>query len=109
MKDVILVEEEEEEESHLFDYNWLELPSKKKNDESRYLVTTIFTNTMLKSIRDKLDKSFNVFSTKHFTNYAKLLNASRDIWDNSTIFDFITTPIVHKLKHCVGDIIFVHS
>ena len=83
MKDVILVEEEEEEESHLFDYNWLELPSKKKNDESRYLVTTIFTNTMLKSIRDKLDKSFNVFSTKHFTNYAKLLNASRDIWDNS--------------------------
>lgn len=100
MKDVILVEEEEEE-SHLFDYNWLELPSKKKNDESRYLVTTIFTNTMLKSIREKLDRLFNVFSTVHFTNYAKLLNASRDIWDHSTIFDYITTPIVHKLKCCV--------
>lgn len=107
VKDVILVEEEEEE-SHLFDYNWLEKSPKKKNDESRFLVTVIFTNTLLKPIREKLDRSFNLFSTTHFTNYAKLLNASRDIWENATIFDNITTPIVQKLKRCVRIIVFVH-
>ena len=108
-KDVILIDEEEDEESHLFDTDWFEKTSSSKhNDENRFLVTTIFTNTLLKPIRDHLTRSFHIFDATHFDNYAKLLNASRDIWDKAVLFDYLTKPVVQLLKRHVGHDSCVH-
>ena len=109
-KDVILIDEEEDEESHLFDTDWFEKTSSSKhNDENRFLVTTIFTNTLLKPIRDHLTRSFHIFDTTHFENYAKLLNESRDIWDKAVLFDYLTKPVVQLLKRHVGSLCRCHA
>lgn len=97
----MLLEEEEEDESHLFSYDWIENPSKKHEDENRFLVVTVFTNTLLKSISQAFSSSLNIFDSVHFENYLILLKTGRFIWNDQIIFTHFTKPVIAKLKSTV--------
>ena len=103
VKDIMLIEEDTEE-SRLFTYDWMENPSKKHESENRFLVVSVFTNTLLPIIRDALTKHLNVFDDNHFENYLILLKVARFIWDDTVVLNSITRPVLIKLKSMV----FVH-
>ena len=107
VKDVILVDEEDDsdqsnQESHLFDYSWMENTNKKTNDEQRYLITTIFTQSLLKRMKDAFTRSFDIFNPIHFTNYVKVLKAAREIWENRVIVEAFLNPVTNLVKKHVS-------
>ena len=103
---MILIDEEDDNnpdvnESHLFDYSWLENTNKKTNDEQRYLISTIFTQSLLKKLKDAFSRSFDISNPIHFTNYVKVLKAAREIWENRVITEAFLTPVTNLVKRHV--------
>ena len=101
VQDVILLEEDEDEESRLFSYDWLENPSKKHNDENRFVVVHSFTVTLLPIISRSLNERFNIFDETHFANFKDLLATSRLVWDNNVVIEKITKPVLHRIRNSV--------
>lgn len=100
VKDIMLIEEDTEE-SRLFTYDWMENPSKKHESETRFIVVSVFSNTLLPLIRDALTNHFNVFDDTHFENYLTILKVARFIWDETVILNSITKVVLTKLKTTV--------
>ena len=101
VQDVILLEEDEDEESRLFSYDWLESPSKKHNDENRFVVVHSFTTTVLPIISRSLNERFNIFEETHFANFKDFLATSRLVWDNNVVIEKITKPVLHRIRNSV--------
>lgn len=101
VQDVILLEEDEDEESRLFSYDWLENPSKKHNDENRFVVVHSFTATLLPIISRSLNERFNIFDETHFANFKDFLATSRLVWDNNVVIEKITKPVLHRIRNSV--------
>lgn len=93
--------EEEEEESRLFTYDWMENPSKKHEDENRFIVVSVFNNTLLQPIRQALLSNLNLFDETHFENYLILLRMARVIWEDVNVVEHITKPVISRLKSTV--------
>lgn len=98
--DVMLIEDDDDE-SRLFTYDWFENPSKKHEDENRFIVVSIFSNTLLTPISDALANLFNLFDETHFDNYLTLLRMGKLIWNDSVVLNKLTKPVISKLKYTV--------
>ena len=97
----MLLEEDEDDESHLFSYDWIENPSKKHEDENRFFVVSVFSNTLLKPISTALSTSLNLFDSTHFENYLLLLKTGHFLWNEKVLFTHFTKPVISKLKATV--------
>ena len=80
----------------------MENTNKRTNDEHRYLITTIFTQSLLKRMKDTFSRLFDIFNPTHFTNFVKVLKAARDIWDDRVITEAFLTPVSNLVKQHVS-------
>ena len=97
----MLLEEDEDEESRLFSYDWLESPSKKHNDENRFVVVHSFTATLLPIISRSLNERFNIFEEPPFANIQDHMATRRLVWDNNLVIEKITKPVLHRIRNSV--------
>ena len=93
--------EDEDEESRLFSYDWLDNSTQKYYDENHFIVVSIFTETLLQRIYDRLITSFNVLDQVQLVNYQQLLSAARVIWDAPTLLESFIKPVIKRLLQSV--------
>ena len=100
--------EEEIEESKLFTFDWMENPSKKYENENRFMVVSVVTNTLLPIIEQSINNDLNLFLKTHFENFVTLFKVSNYLWKPETVRRSLSNPILFKLQRSVINHQFIH-